>query len=287
MSKINEIRRKKASTHKTAHITHALELVSSSKLAKVTDKKNRIEKYANVLSQMIGNLAEASKSDSVHDFITPHSRSKVIGFIVVSSDRGLCGNLNNMLFRTVIEAMRAEQANRKSVVICTIGHKATEFFHKNNLSILESYDQPDLSPETTLKVCQKMIYQYTQKNVNTVYLFYNKMYSILDQKPIRQQLLPILKIPKSNQETNCEYIFEPHRDDVLKSLLDRYIRYIIYQAVVEGAASEEAARTMAMKNATENANKIIDSLQLAVNKARQAQITTELSEIIGGAEAIN
>ena len=287
MSKINEIKRKKASTRKTAHITHALELVSSSKLAKITDKKIRTEKYANLLSEMIGNIAESCKRELIDEFMTPHQKNEVIGYIVVSTDRGLCGNLNNLLFRQVLESMRTAQAQKQGIVVCTIGAKATEFFEKNDLPILESYSKPDLSPDTTLPACQKMIYQYQQQNVNTVYVFYNKMISILEQSPIKQQLLPIPKTPNANQQYNTEYLFEPSRDSVIKSLIDRYIRYSIYQAIVEGAASEEAARTMAMKNATENANKIIDALQLAVNKARQADITTELSEIIGGAEAIN
>jgi F-type H+-transporting ATPase subunit gamma len=287
MSKINEIKRKKASTGKTAHITHALELVSSSKLAKITEKKLQVEKYADLLSEMIGNLAESCKKEFIDDFITPHQQNKVIGYVVVSTDRGLCGNLNTVLFRKVIEHMQEAQSKKQGIVICTIGNKATEFFEKHDLPVLESYAKPDLSPDTTLSACQKMIYQYTEKNVNTIYVFYNRMISILEQRPVQQQLLPIPKTPRSNQVHNTEYIFEPKREDVIKSLIDRYIRYTVYQAVVEGAASEEAARTMAMKNATENANKIIDALQMSVNKARQADITKELSEIIGGAEAIN
>ncbi len=287
MSKINEIKRKKISTGKTAHITHALELVSSSKLAKVTDKKLRIEKYAQTLSTIIGNLADSCQNDFVNDFVTPHKKVKVIGLVVVATDRGLCGNLNTLLFRQVIETMQEAKKKNLGVVICTIGNKAYDFFHKNDLPILESYSKPNLTPDTTLNVCQKMIYQYTQKNVNEIHIFYNKMHSILEQSPTKQQVLPILKVPKADKHYQCEYIFEPHREEVVNSLLDRYIRYTIYQAIVEGAASEEAARTMAMKNATENANKIIEALQLSMNKARQSQITTELSEIIGGAEAIN
>ena len=120
-----------------------------------------------------------------------------------------------------------------------------------------------------------------------MHIFYNKMNSILSQEPIRKQILPIPKIPKSNSLGHSEYIYEPDKTSILKELLNRFIRYSIYQAIVENAASEEAARTIAMKNATENANKIIKALNLSVNKARQSQITTELSEIIGGSEAID
>ena len=132
-----------------------------------------------------------------------------------------------------------------------------------------------------------MIYQYTQNNIDEVHLFYNKMVSILEQRPRRKQLLPIEKTPEPSSTHRREYLFEPNRETVFNALLDRYIRYTIYQAAIENATSEEAARMMAMKNATDNANKIIDTLQLSANKARQAQITTELSEIIGGSEAIN
>lgn len=287
MGKLNEIKRKKASTHKTAQITRALKLVSSSKLARLASKNAQGKQYALLLSEMIGNLSNsASELVKRHDFFLPHESIKVVGIVVISSDKGLCGNLNTLLLKTVVEFMQKTQKEGKGVVLCTVGNKATEFFQRHNLPVLESYDKPELSPDTTSSICQKMIYQYTQKNVNEIHLFYNNMQSILEQTPTKKQLLPITSPPSPSEKGLREYIFEPGKKEVLESLLDRYIRYTVYQAAIENATSEEAARMVAMKNATDNANKIIDSLQLSANKARQAQITTELSEIISGAEAI-
>ena len=287
MSKLNIIKRKKTSTQKTAQITRALELVSSSKLSRLADKNAQSEYYASILSKMIGNLANCTESFAENNsFIKPHKSVNVVGLVIISSDRGLCGNLNHLLFREVVQYMQDLQAQEKGVVLCTVGQKATEFFQKYNLPVLEAYPKPELSPDATLSACQKMIYQYTQNNIDEVHLFYNKMVSILEQKPNKKQLLPIEKTPEADSKHQREYIFEPNREVVFKSLLDRYIRYTIYQAAIENATSEEAARMIAMKNATDNANKIFDSLQLSANKARQAQITTELSEIIGGSEAI-
>ena len=287
MGKINEIKKKKQSTEKTSKITKALELVSSSKLGRTTSQKEKIERYADLLSAMIGHLAETCKKDTLDEFFTPQKEIKVIGVIIVSTDRGLCGNLNNLEFRRALEFMQKLQKENKSVVICTVGNKARDFFKKSGFTILESSPKPIISEKTSLEICQKLIHQYKQKNVNEVHIFYNKMNSILSQEPIRKQILPIPKIPKSNSLGHSEYIYEPDKTSILKELLNRFIRYSIYQAIVENAASEEAARTIAMKNATENANKIIKALNLSVNKARQSQITTELSEIIGGSEAID
>ena len=287
MSKLNEIKRKKASTHKTAQITRALELVSSSKLSRLANKNAQGKLYASRLSEMIGNLSKnATVLIENNEFFLPHEEIKVVGIVVISSDRGLCGNLNNLLFKTVTEFMQKVQKEGKGVILCTVGNKASEFFQRYDLPVLESYGKPELSPDSTLTICQKMIYQYTQKNINELHLFYNNMQSILEQTPTKKQLLPIISPPDPSEKGNREYIFGPRKKDVLESLLDRYIRYSIYQAAIENATSEEAARMIAMKNATDNANKIIDSLQLSANKARQAQITTELSEIISGAGAI-
>ena len=286
MTKINEIKRKKASTAKTAQITRALELVSASKLGRATEKKSKVERYSQLLSRMIGHLAESCKYDYINDYFTPHKKIGVVGVIVISTDRGLCGNLNTLEFRMALEFMQDLQKQNKSVVICTVGNKATNFFKKFNLQILESCVKPSLSEGMVSDICQKLIHQYKQKNVNEVHVIYNKMNSVLDQKPIKKQILPIPKIPRKNIAGVSEYIYEPDKQKILDGLLKRFIRYSIYQAVVENAASEEAARTVAMKSATENAEKIIEALQLSANKARQTQITTELSEIIGGAKAI-
>lgn len=286
MGKINEIRRKKSSTQKTAQITRALELVASSKLSKTTAKKTKVERYAFLLSQMVGHSAEACKQEYISEYLTPHKTVQVVGVVIISTDRGLCGNLNNQLFKRVLEFMQVMQNQGKSIVICTVGQKAAEFFTKNDIPVLESYPKPALSEQDSIKTCENLIHQYKQKKVNEVHVFYNHMQSILEQQPVMKQILPIPQIPRPDLAGQCEYIYEPSKKKTLDALIDRFIRYSIYQAVVENAASEEAARMIAMKNATENAGKIIEALQLSVNKARQSQITTELSEIIGGAEAI-
>jgi len=288
MGKLNIIKRKKASTEKTSQITRALELVSSSKLARLADKNARGERYAHLLSEMIGHLAACKTSFAENNtYLTPRKHVKVVGLVIISTDRGLCGNLNHQLFREAVNFMQGLQKKHINVVLCTIGNKASEFFQRYNLPVLESYAKPTLTPDMTLSACQKMIYQYAEGNIDEVHLFYNKMHSILEQKPIRKQLLPVEKPPVANNTHHKEYIFEPDKETLFQSLLDRYIRYTMYQTTLENATSEEAARMMAMKNATDNANKIIEALQLSANKARQAQITTELSEIIGGAEAIH
>jgi F-type H+-transporting ATPase subunit gamma len=287
MSKLNAIKRKRESTQKTAKITRALELVSSSKLARLSEKNTQSQRYAKQLSEMINYLSDLDPEYfEQHPFLKPHRDEKVVGIIVISTDRGLCGMLNTALFRKVVEYMQMLQKNGKNIVLCTIGNKANEFFKKFNLPVLESYHKPGLSPNSSLEVCEKILSQYANNNIDAVHVFYNECQSILQQTPTQKQLLPIQQKNDTNIKTKTDYLFEPGHHEVIRVLLDRYIRYTVYQAVIENATSEEAARMMAMKNATDNAKKIIEALQLSANKARQAQITTELSEIIGGADAI-
>lgn len=286
MSKLNAIKRKRESTQKTAKITRALELVSSSKLARLSEKNTQSQRYAKQLTEMISYLSHLDPDYfEQHPYLKPHRETTVVGLIVIGTDRGLCGMLNTGLFRKVVEYMQKLQKERKRIVLCTIGSKTSEFFKKFNLPVLESYHKPDLSPNSSLNACEKMLTQYASGNINAVHIFYNECESILQQTPTQKQLLPLAKMAEST-DTRTSYLFEPDHHRVISVLLDRYIRYTVYQAIIENATSEEAARMMAMKNATDNAKKIIDALQLSANKARQAQITTELSEIIGGADAI-
>ncbi|HHW4680078.1 MAG TPA: F0F1 ATP synthase subunit gamma [Xylella taiwanensis] len=287
MASGREIKTKIKSVQNTRKVTRALEMVSASKIRKAQEQMRISRPYAQAMKQVIGHLAQAS-TDYPHPFLIAHQQVKRIGYIVISSDRGLAGGLNNTLFRKMLGEMRQWQNNGAEVDVVTIGQKASVFFRRIKVNILGSVthlgDTPHL--EQLIGVIKVMLDAYTEEKLDRVYLVYNRFVNTMVQKASFDQLLPLLAAKDKVAHHDWDYLYEPDAATVLEHVMTRYIESLVYQALLENIASEHAARMVAMKAASDNASKLIGSLQLVYNKARQAAITQEISEIVGGAAAV-
>ena len=282
-----EIKTKIKSVQNTRKVTRALEMVSASKIRKAQDRMKTSRPYAQAMKQVIGHLAQAS-TDFQHPFLVERDNVKRVGYIVISSDRGLAGGLNNNLFRKTVAEMRGWQDKGAEIDVVTVGQKAGAFFRRVNVNMAASVanigDQPKL--ETLIGVIKVMLDAYTEGKVDRVYLVYNRFINTMTQKASFDQLLPLPAAEKQVASHDWDYLYEPDAATVLEHVITRYIESLVYQAVLENVASEHAARMVAMKAASDNANKMIGTLQLVYNKARQAAITQEISEIVSGAAAV-
>jgi F-type H+-transporting ATPase subunit gamma len=288
MAGAKEIRSKIASIKNTQKITRAMEMVAASKMRKTQDRMRASKPYATKIYDVVKHIARAS-SEYRHPFTTPRE-VKRIGLIVVTSDRGLCGGLNANLLRETITNMRNWQEAGKEVDLCIIGRKGGAFFKRVGGRILASVDHLGDTPGVAdlLGVVKVMLDAFYNGELDALHIVYNEFVNTMTQTPMMKQLLPL---PKGDADTSTllhhwDYIYEPDAKELLDALLERYIELQIYQAVVENIACEQAAKMIAMKNATDNAGDLIKEFQLAYNKARQAAITQELAEIVGGAAAI-
>lgn len=287
MASGREIKTKIKSVQNTRKVTRALEMVSASKIRKAQDRMKTSRPYAQAMKQVIGHLAQAS-TDYQHPFLVEREQVKRVGYIVISSDRGLAGGLNNNLFRKTVAEMRGWQDKGAEIDVVTVGQKAGAFFRRVNVNMAASVanigDQPKL--ETLIGVIKVMLDAYTEGKVDRVYLVYNRFINTMTQKASFDQLLPLPAAEKQVASHDWDYLYEPDAATVLEHVITRYIESLVYQAVLENVASEHAARMVAMKAASDNANKMIGTLQLVYNKARQAAITQEISEIVSGAAAV-
>ncbi|MGH8655513.1 MAG: F0F1 ATP synthase subunit gamma [Gammaproteobacteria bacterium] len=286
MAAAKEIRTKIASVKNTQKITGAMQMVAASKMRKAQDRMRAARPYADKMRNVVAHLAHA-RSEYKHPFLLDRE-IKNVGFIVVSTDRGLCGGLNANMFRTVIQAIKEWDANGVSVQMCAIGAKAAGFFGRVGGQVVAQIshlgDKPGLHDLIgTVKV---MLDAFLEERVDRVDLVFNNFVNSMTQRARIEQLLPI--IPKGHDELrhHWDYLYEPDAKGVLDHVLQRYIESLVYQGVVENIACEQAARMVAMKSASDNAGKLIEELQLIYNKARQAAITQELAEIVGGAAAV-
>jgi len=281
-----EIKTKIKSVQNTRKVTRALEMVSASKIRKAQDRMKASRPYARAMMQVIGHLAQAN-SEYQHPYLVQRADTKRVGYIIVSSDRGLAGGLNNNLFRKLLGEIRQWQEKGVEVDVVTIGQKATVFFRRLKLRMLASVthlgDQPQV--EQLVGVIKVMLDGYDAGQVDKVFLVYNDFVNTMTQRAAFDQLLP-LPPSEAVAQHDWDYIYEPDAEAVLSHVLTRYIESLVYQAVMENVASEHAARMVAMKAASDNATKLIDTLNLIYNKARQAAITQEISEIVGGAAAV-
>ena len=282
-----EIKTKIKSVQNTRKVTRALEMVSASKIRKAQDRMKASRPYARAMKQLIGHLAQAN-TDYRHPYLVQRENVKRVGYIVVSSDRGLAGGLNNNMFRKLLVEFRALQEQGIEVDVVTIGQKASVFFRRIKVGMLGSVthlgDAPKL--EQLIGVIKVMLDAYTDGKVDKVFLAYNDFVNTMTQKATFDQLLPLPAAETQMAKHEWDYIYEPDAESVLEHVLTRYIESLVYQAVMENVASEHAARMVAMKAASDNASKLIDTLNLVYNKARQAAITQEISEIVGGAAAV-
>ncbi len=287
MSQAREIRTKIASVKNTQKITSAMELVAASKMRRAQDRMTASRPYAMKIRKVISHVA-SSHSEYHHPYLEHREHIKRVGFIIVTTDRGLCGGLNVNLFRTVLSDMKNWQNKQVEIDLCLIGRKGEAFFQRVGGNILAIADHLGDAPEVQklVGIVRVMLDRYNEGKLDAVYIVSNEFVNTMFQKPVINQLLP-LQAEEQKSRGHWDYIYEPDSSgELLTLLLVRYIESQVYQTVVENIACEQAARMVAMKNATDNAGDIIDELQLIYNKARQASITQEIAEIVGGAAAI-
>ncbi len=288
MAGAKEIRTKIASVRNTQKITKAMEMVAASKMRKTQERMSASRPYSDAIRKVISHIAKGS-IDYKHPFLTEREVKKV-GFLVVSTDRGLCGGLNVNLFKTVLNELKTNKDKGIDARLGLIGNKAVSFFQSMGVEIKAQVtglgDTPAM--EDLVGIVNGMIENYRNGEVDEVYIIYNRFVNTMSQKPTVQKLLPLPELENDDLEHkgSWDYIYEPNPKVLLDSLLVRYLESQVYQAIVDNLASEQAARMVAMKAATDNAGNLINELQLVYNKARQASITNELNEIVAGAAAI-
>jgi len=287
MASGREIKTKIKSVQNTRKVTRALEMVSASKIRKAQERMKASRPYARAMRQVIGHLAQAN-SEFRHPYLVERDTIRRVGYIVISSDRGLAGGLNNNLFRKLLTEIRTQQEAGVEVDVVTIGQKASVFFRRIKVDMLGSVSHLGDTPqiEQLVGIIKVMLEAYSSGKVDKVYLCYNDFVNTMTQRASFDQLLPLPASDESVAAHNWDYLYEPDAETVLAHVLTRYIESLVYQAVMENVASEHAARMVAMKAASDNASKLIDTLNLVYNKARQAAITQEISEIVGGAAAV-
>ncbi len=289
MASGKEIRTKIKSIQNTQKITKAMEMVAASKMRKAQERMAASRPYSDKMRQVISHLAFAN-TEYKHPYLQNRDEVKRVGYIIISTDRGLCGGLNNNEFKAVLGSMQEWQSKGVDVDFCTIGTKALGFFKRMKGDILSQAshlgDAPSINDLIgTVKV---MLDAFNDGKIDRLYVAYNKFVNTMTQDPSVEQLLPAMAGQDDEEPLthHWDYIYEPDSKAVLDGLLVRYIESLVYQGVIENVACEMAARMIAMKAASDNAGNLISELQLAYNKARQAAITQEISEIVGGAAAI-
>lgn len=287
MAGTKEIRTKISSVKSTQKITSAMEMVAASKMRRAQDRMELGKPYSQRMREVIGHLAN-SNPEYKHRFMKERPVKRV-GYILVSSDRGLCGGLNVNMFKTAIRHMKEWADQQVSIDLCLIGAKAGAFFRSFGGNVVASTRDLGEAPKLAdlIGSVKVMLDAFEEGKIDKLYLVSNEFVNTMTQKPVVNQLLPLLADANNKLKHHWDYIYEPDAEILLKGLLTRYIESQVYQAVVENAASEQAARMIAMKSATDNAGELIDTLKLIYNKARQAAITQEISEIVGGAAAVS
>ncbi|MDE1922240.1 MAG: F0F1 ATP synthase subunit gamma [Gammaproteobacteria bacterium] len=286
MAGAKEIRSKISSVKNTQKITKAMEMVAASKMRKAQDRMRAARPYAEKIRRAIGHLRHANP-DFKHPFLIERP-VRHVGIIVISTDRGLCGSLNINLLKATVAAIRDAEAHGQTVQICAVGTKAVQFFRRLKFEIAASAthlgDRPQVAALIgTVKV---MLDNYRAGAIDRLLIVHSVFVNSMSQQPVVAQLLPVEPTGAGELQERWDYIYEPSAAELLDGILMRYVESQVYRGAVENVACEMAARMVAMKSASDNAGKFIDELQLIYNKARQAAITKELSEIVGGAAAV-
>jgi len=281
-----EIRTKISSIRSTQKITSAMEMVAASKMRKAQDRMRLGKPYARRMRSVVGHIANAAP-EYQHLYMKQRDVKRV-GFLVVSTDRGLCGGLNINLFKRTVRSMKEWADQGVEIELSLIGAKAAAFFNSYGGNITSAVRDIGETPTLAdlIGSVKTMLDAYEEGRIDRLFLVSNQFVNTMTQDPTVEQLLPLEADDSQEMKHHWDYIYEPDARELLERLLTRYIESQVYQAVVENGACEQAARMLAMKNATENAGELIDDLQLIYNKARQAAITQELSEIVSGAAAI-
>ncbi len=284
-----EIRGKIKSVENTKKITKAMEMVAASKMRKAQDRMRAARPYAEKVRQITGNLSRANP-EYTHPFMKANEEAKATGFIVVTTDKGLCGGLNTNVLRAVTNQLKDVQAAGKTAEVVAIGNKGLGFMNRVGAKVVSSVtglgDTPHL--EKLIGPAKVLLDAYAEGRLDAVYVCYTRFINTMKQEAVVEQLLPLSAsdLQDDVQSKDWDYIYEPDAPSVIDELLVRYVEALIYQAVAENMASEQSARMVAMKAATDNAGNVINELKLVYNKTRQAGITKELSEIVAGAAAV-
>lgn len=286
MAAAKEIRSKIKSIKNTQKITKAMEMVAASKMRKAQERMEASRPYAEKIHEVIGHLSMAHPE--YHHAYMDSREVKRVGFVLVSTDRGLCGGLNVNLFKRALGAMREWQQQSVEIDLCLIGAKATAFFKRFGGNIVAQTTHLGDKPRhgDLIGTVGVMLNAYEEKRIDRMFLVENQFINTMTQKAVVTQLLPVEPIKDERLQHHWDYIYEPEAKEVLDELLKRYVESLVYQGVVENVACEMASRMVAMKSASDNAGSLISELQLVYNKARQAAITQEISEIVGGAAAV-
>lgn len=286
MASGKEIRTQITSIKSTQKITSAMEMVAASKMRKAQDRMQLGKPYSERIRSVVGHIANAAP-EYKHIFMLEREVKRV-GYILVSTDRGLCGGLNTNLFKAGINSMKEWTDQEVEIDLCLIGAKAGAFFNSYGGNVVASVRDLGEEPSVAdlIGSVKVMLDAYAEGKIDKLYLVGNDFVNTMTQNPYVNQLLPLLADDNEKLKHTWDYLYEPEARDLLEGLLTRYIESQVYQAVVENGSCEQAARMLAMKAATDNAGDMIDDLQLVYNKARQAAITQELSEIVSGASAV-
>ena len=289
MANLKEIRAKVASIKSTQKITRAMQMVAASKMRRAQERMAQGRPYAENMRRVIAHLVQANP-EYKHRYMVDRPVKRV-GYIVVSSDRGLAGGLNINLFKKVVQHVQQQRAQSIEVEFALIGQKAVSFFKSYGGKVVSSATQLGDAPDTEQLTgsVQAMLDSYDKGEIDRIYLVSNRFINAMTQKPTVDQLVPLAQADESedlNRQYGWDYLYEPEAEELLNGLLVRYIESMVYQGVIENIASEQSARMVAMKAATDNAGGLIRDLQLIYNKLRQAAITQEISEIVGGAAAV-
>jgi F-type H+-transporting ATPase subunit gamma len=281
-----EIRGKIKSVENTRKITKAMEMVAASKMRKAQERMRAARPYSDKIRNIAANLSQAHP-DYTHAFMQTNE-SKVVGFIVVSTDKGLCGGMNTNVLRAVTGKLKDAQAAGQTAQAVAIGNKGLGFLNRVGAQVVSHATQlgDKAHLEKLIGPVKVLLDAYSKGEVNAVYLCYTKFINTMRQEPVIEQLLPLATLTVEKAEHGWDYLYEPDAQSVIDDLLVRYVEALVYQAVAENMASEQSARMVAMKAATDNAGSVIGELKLIYNKTRQAAITKELSEIVAGAAAV-
>lgn len=285
MAGLKEIRSQIGSIQNTKKITKAMEMVAASKMRRAKDRMDASRPYADKMRQVVSHVA-SGHLEYKHSFVKPRDNVKRVGYIIISSDRGLCGGLNTNLFKKALTDISEWKEKDVEVDIAVFGNKALAAFKRYGV-VAEATGLGD-EPKTSdlLGTIKVMLDAYEEGRIDRLFLIENEFVNSMTQSPHVTQLIPIVAAEMEEIDYHWDYIYEPESKEVIDVLMDRYIESLVYQGVVENIACEMSARMIAMKSATDNAGDMIDKLKLAYNKARQAAITQEISEIVSGAAAV-
>lgn len=283
-----EIRGKIKSVENTKKITKAMEMVAASKMRKAQERMRAARPYSEKIRNIAAHLSQANPEYS-HPFLVKQDKSKTIGVIVVTTDKGLCGGLNTNVLRQVTTKMRALETSGHNIAAVAIGNKGLGFLNRVGAKVMAHATQLGDTPhlEKLIGPVKVMLDAYQEGKLDAVYLCYTRFVNTMKQEPMMEQLLPLsAEQMEPTHSHSWDYIYEPDAQTVIDELLMRYVEALVYQAVAENMASEQSARMVAMKSASDNAGSVIGELKLIYNKTRQAAITKELSEIVAGAAAV-